>query len=190
MGRCVLLNFKLPWSISGLELRAVSTHPRFMFYLGLAQRHVWAVTGHSSHPELGSSLPPALLNTTELTDPHRNAGVGSRVGGRQQAPSGLWSRQSRGHFQAAHQFHGFRSPTKTHVTSQNSQASWFYLTGLPHVVSIAWSSLHRYPSQRQAIKKTHFKGCSLQKIQTLIFCSSLLDTDYLSFLLLAFLQTQ
>ena len=83
MGRCVLLNFKLPWSISGLELRAVSTHPRFMFYLGLAQCHVWAVAGHNSCPELGVSLPPALVNTTELTDPHRNAGVNSRVGERQ-----------------------------------------------------------------------------------------------------------
>jgi len=83
MGRCVLLNFKLPWSILVLELRVISTHPRFMFYLGLAQCHVWAVTGHSSHPELGVSLLPALVNTTELADAHRNTGVNSRVGERQ-----------------------------------------------------------------------------------------------------------
>lgn len=55
MGRCVLLNFKLPQSISDLELRALLTHPRLMFYLGLAQCHVWAVTGHSSCAGLGGS---------------------------------------------------------------------------------------------------------------------------------------
>lgn len=117
MGRCVLLNFDLPWSILGLELRAVSTHSRFMFYWGLAQSHVWAVTGHSSHPELGWSLPSALVNTTELTDPQGNAVVHSRVGERQQAFSRLRSCPSQGDSQAKHQYYGFRSPTKTHVTS-------------------------------------------------------------------------
>lgn len=117
MGRCVLLNFKLPWSISGLELRVVSAHPRFMFYLGLAQRHVWAVTGHSSCPDLGMNLLPALVNEAELTDHHRNTGVNSRVGERQGASSGLCSQQSWGDFQAAHLYYGFRSPTKTQVAS-------------------------------------------------------------------------
>lgn len=83
MGRCVSLNFKLPWSISVLELRAVSTHPTFVLYLGLAQSHVWAVTVHSSRPELGVSLPPTLANATGLTDPRRNAGVHRRGGERQ-----------------------------------------------------------------------------------------------------------
>lgn len=66
MGRCVLLNFKLPWSIAGLELRLVSTHPRFMRYLGLAQCHVWAVTGLSSSQELGLRLPSPLIPVETL----------------------------------------------------------------------------------------------------------------------------
>lgn len=131
MGRCVSLNFKLPWSISVLELRAVSTHPRFMLYSGLAQRHVWAVAGHSSHPELGVSLPPTLANAAGLTDPRRNAGVHSRGGERQWASSALRSRQSRGDLQAAHQYYGFRSPTKSQVTSWTSQASCLYLHAFP-----------------------------------------------------------
>lgn len=48
MGRCVLLNFELPWSILGLELRVVSTHLRFTFYLGLAQCHIWTLAQQSS----------------------------------------------------------------------------------------------------------------------------------------------
>lgn len=96
MGRCALLNFKLPQSISDLELRAFFTHPRFMFYVGLAQCHGWAVTGHSSPAELGGSLPPALAG---LADPCRHAGVNSRVGERQWAASGLWIQ---GSLQAAH----------------------------------------------------------------------------------------
>lgn len=189
MGRCVLLNFKLPWSISGLELRAVSTHPRFMFDLGLAQRHVWAVTGHSSHPDLGMNLPSALVNESELTDHHRNTGVNSRVGGRQWASSGLCSHQSWGNFRASHLYYGFRSPTKTLVASWNSQASWVYPTCLPHIAFIVWSALHRYTSKQQATLETHFKRHSLQKIQALIFCSSLIDTEFLSFVLVKFPQT-
>lgn len=80
MGRCVLLNFKLPRSMSDLELRWLFTHPRFIFYLGLAQCHVWAVPGHSSHAELGGSLPPALAGVAR---PCRNAEVNSRVRERQ-----------------------------------------------------------------------------------------------------------
>lgn len=68
-------SFLTPLEHLGLELRVVSTHPRLLLYLGLAQRHIWAVASHSSHPEQGTSLLSALVNRNDVTDPHRNAGV-------------------------------------------------------------------------------------------------------------------
>lgn len=103
MGRCVLLNFKLPQSISDLELRALLTHPRLMFYLGLAQCHVWAVTGHSSCAGLGGSCLQLCLGW--------QIPAGVLWWGKVWVNSGLWICQIQGSSQAAHQYCGFRCPT-------------------------------------------------------------------------------